>query len=294
MICSKNLQVLLNGDKMGDYCIYLHTNLVNGLRYVGKAKGKPANRWGTQGRGYLTKRGEKYVQPYFARAINEYGWDNFSHEILVSNLTNEEACNRETFFIQLFRTTNPQYRYNNTLGGEGSPRRKISEETRKKMSESQKKRFENPLEREKLKNNKHWLGRHHSEETKRKISQKRKGQHLTAETKEKLSKTLKGRKLSEETKQKMKAGRQGENANHYGKKHSEESKKKMSESKIGKHTGAENKNSKRVKCIETRQEFESGSLAAKFLTRKTIQRCHICAVCRGERKICLGYHWIFV
>ena len=43
------------------------------------------------------------------------------------------------------------YGYNSTLRGEGSSGRVITEETRKKMSESQKERFQRPEEKEKLK-----------------------------------------------------------------------------------------------------------------------------------------------
>lgn len=62
------------------------------------------------------------------------------------------------------------------------------------------------------KGNTNFLGKHHSEETKRKISQAKKGTHheVSAETREKISKTNKGRvggmqgkKHSEETKAKM-------------------------------------------------------------------------------------------
>ena len=62
----------------------------------------------------------------------------------MSDLTNEEACFWEKFFIFLFRSNNPIYGYNGTSGGEGSPDKKISAESRRKMSVAQKKRFENP------------------------------------------------------------------------------------------------------------------------------------------------------
>lgn len=66
----------------------------------------------------------------------------------------------------------------------------ITEETRKKMSETQKKRYENPEEREKrrissLGENNPFFGKHHTEETKDKIRNHKTGTKDSEETKEK-------------------------------------------------------------------------------------------------------------
>lgn len=67
----------------------------------------------------------------------------------------------------------------------------ISDETRKKMSESQKRP-------------RPWaIGKHRSEETKAKISDAHKGKKLSEETKAKISKALVGRVFSEEHKRKI-------------------------------------------------------------------------------------------
>lgn len=60
----------------------------------------------------------------------------------------------------------------------------VSEETRKKISESQKK---NP--------NRAMLGKHHTEETKKKMSESAKNKIVSQETKKKLSNYMKGRKM---------------------------------------------------------------------------------------------------
>lgn len=270
---------------MENYSVYLHINLKNGKKYIGKAKDAPTKRWGINGKRYLVKRDGKFCQPYFARAILKYGWNNFYHEILISGLDNQEACRQEKFFILLFRSNNPVYGYNSTLRGEGSSGRIITEETRKKMSESQKERFQRPEEKEKLKLR---------SKDKKPIPKRRERWKHTEEEKKHLSEVLKGRKLSEETKQKMKDGRQRENAHMYGKKHTEESKRKMSESRKGKKTGKDNPNSKPVICVETGEIFESCSLASIALTGKPIQGPHIGSVCHGKRKQCLNFHWKFV
>lgn len=53
---------------------------------------------------------------------------------------------------------------------------------------------------------------HHSEETKRKISQSEKGKVVSAETRKKISISGRGRKLSKETRQKMGDAKRGEKA----------------------------------------------------------------------------------
>ena len=49
---------------------------------------EPEKRWGVNGRNYKSS-------PHFYSAIQKYGWDNFEHNILFTNLTKEEACLKE-------------------------------------------------------------------------------------------------------------------------------------------------------------------------------------------------------
>lgn len=77
----------------------------------------------------------------------------------------------------------------------------VSEETRKKMSEAQKKRWENPEERKKISiGNK---GRTHSEEARKKMSVKQKGKIVSEESRRNISEGQKGKTKSEETRRKM-------------------------------------------------------------------------------------------
>ena len=67
------------------WCVYCHTNMINNKKYIGQTKEQPRERrWGNGGIGYKT-------QQYFWRAIQKYGWDNFKHEVLYTELTKEEA-----------------------------------------------------------------------------------------------------------------------------------------------------------------------------------------------------------
>lgn len=93
------------------YCVYKHTS-PNGKCYIGITSNNPLIRW-SNGNGYSG-------QPYFFRAILKYGWDNFKHEILFSDLTKEEACQKEIELIKFHKSNNPNYGYNISTGGEGS------------------------------------------------------------------------------------------------------------------------------------------------------------------------------
>ena len=68
-----------------NYCVYAHTNLINGKMYIGISGDDPRKRWV---RGYKGS-------TRFYNAIQKYGWDNFDHVILVDELTKEEACEIE-------------------------------------------------------------------------------------------------------------------------------------------------------------------------------------------------------
>ena len=75
----------------------------------------------------------------------------------------------------------------------------VSEKTKRKQSEIRKK---NP--------NYYWLGKHRSEETKKRISEKNKGKHLSLEHKKKLSESHIGKHLSNEQKKKLSEAKKGE------------------------------------------------------------------------------------
>lgn len=102
------------------YCLYIHTNKINGKRYVGiTGYSNPKRRWGVNGCKYDSS-------PRFLNAIKKYGWDNFEHEIRLTNLTKEEAKERERFYISLFRTTDDRFGYNISKGGESNDQGKKS------------------------------------------------------------------------------------------------------------------------------------------------------------------------
>ena len=83
-------------------------------------------------------------------------------------------------------------------------------------------------------------GKHHSDETKKKLSAAHKGKHLSDETKLKISNAIKGdlhtmygKHHTEETRAKISDALRGEKNPWYGKHHTEETKQKIRESIIG-------------------------------------------------------------
>lgn len=148
------------------FIVYCHTNNINGKKYIGITSQTPEQRF-RHGKGYKKSK-------YFNRAIQKYGWDNFTHEILYKDLTIEDAKEKEIELIKLFNTRDNDKGYNILAGGD-----LIAGEY-------------SPL-----------YNTHLSEETKRKMSDVRKGVPKPDGFGEKISNKLKGRIFSEETRKKM-------------------------------------------------------------------------------------------
>ena len=113
-----------------NYTVYKHTNLFNGKIYIGITSKKVNQRW-KNGAGYKT-------QPYFYNAILKYTWDCFSHEILYTNLSEEEAKQKEIDLISKYKSNNKKYGYNIMGGGDGLNGYKFSKEHSKNMSNAMK------------------------------------------------------------------------------------------------------------------------------------------------------------
>ncbi len=166
-----------------NYSVYVHTNKENGKRYIGITGREPYERWGKNGNNYTTT-------PYFWNAICKYGWDSFTHEILQTGLSKEEACEIERSLIAKYKTQSHDYGYNIMEGGSAPV---IPEEVRQKMSAS-------------MMGNKNGFGKKCSDEKKQKISKAQKGRKFNEEHKQKLSLAKKGKSHpspSDETRQKI-------------------------------------------------------------------------------------------
>lgn len=139
-----------------NYCVYVHTNKINGKMYVGQTC-NIKERWRCQGKNY-------FASVKFFNAIKKYGWDNFTHEVIKEGLCREEADSIERELIATFDTINNGYNIK-----DGGSRGVLSPESLKKMGDAVHKAFtEHPEIKEKIRQKA--LGRKASEETKRKLS----------------------------------------------------------------------------------------------------------------------------
>ena len=87
--------------------VYIHTNKINNKKYIGITCQIPEERWGENGKHYSG-------QPKFYNAIQQYGWDNFSHEIIETNLDKAAALAYEAQLILEYNTVKEGY--NSTSG----------------------------------------------------------------------------------------------------------------------------------------------------------------------------------
>lgn len=169
------------------YTVYKHLSPTNKV-YIGITSMKPEYRWNN---------GKGYPSGYFHNAIQKYGWDNFSHEIIATDLTKEEACAMEIQLIKQYNSTDSRFGYNVAPGGDSG-----------------------------------CFGYHHTEEAKQRIGEashnqiRKKGYKLSESHRQAVSIGLKGRKHSAEHNEKVRQALRGRTL-------SDEFRKKLSESHRG-------------------------------------------------------------
>ena len=164
--------------------LYKITNTVNDKAYIGQTIHDAEK---TRISKHLTGNGSRIMK----KAIEKYGQDAFTYEILHDGIIPEVLDDLEIETIKKFNTVAPNG-YNLTTGGGGGS---LSEETRRKMSEAQKGRTEE--HRRRL--SEAQTGNFHSEDTKRRISELQKGERAY----------WYGRFHSEDTKRKMSEAKRG-------------------------------------------------------------------------------------
>lgn len=140
-----------------NYLVYVHTNKINGKKYVGQSS-NIVERWRNGGKNYFSS-------IKFFRAIQKYGWENFTHEILYENLNKEAANKIERDLIRKYDSINNGY--NIQEGGYTS----LTQNSLDKMSKSLKQGYlDHPERRQKI--SEKLIGRKNSEETKTEIVEK--------------------------------------------------------------------------------------------------------------------------
>ena len=205
------------------------TNLINQKKYIGKHKSKSFddNYFGS---GVLIQ-----------KAIKRYGLENFEKTILATANSSDELDALEEYYIQLHNAVVDENFYNLSIGGKGgwdyinSHRNELgvgmtgkhhSEETRQRISQA---KFGNTHHTEETKQKLREISSayRHTEETKKKIGDAHRGIKLSDEAKQHISDSLTGRKLSNEHRKRISEGGKG-------KKHksmSEEGRKHISEAR---------------------------------------------------------------
>jgi group I intron endonuclease len=201
------------------YTVYAHTNKLNGKKYIGITYRNVQDRW-RNGKGYKTGS--------FRNSINKYGWDGFNHEILETNLSEEQAKDREIFYIAKYKTRSRKFGYNIHVGGDIRKGYKHTQEAKERISLASK---SIPIKIRKIARSK---------------------QIITDEHKKHMSESRLGMKFSEEHLKNLSESHKGNEGYWKGKSRPTETGVKIGE-----------KNSKRVTCIETGIVYKSVTEASK-------------------------------
>jgi group I intron endonuclease len=152
--------------------IYKITNLINNKIYIGQTTQDIEKRWQRHNWACTKNRNAMAI----TNALIKYGSANFSIEKIDDAKNIDELNKKEEFYIKEYNSLSPNG-YNLSKGGDN---KKMSEETKKKISEKNK-------------------GRKASEETIKKLSDSHKGWIPSEETREKWRKAFSGKKPSENT-----------------------------------------------------------------------------------------------
>lgn len=177
MLKNKCMKKLNNDDEIYRYYgyIYITTNLVNGKRYIGQKK--------------INRNWKNYLGSglLISKAIKKYGKENFSKVIIDFAYTAEELNKKEEEYISFYNAVESEDFYNLQSGGSNSS---PSVETIEKIRKS----HIGLLTGE----NHPFYGKHHTEESRKKMSESLKGRECPH----------KGKKKSDEEKAKLKISRQ--------------------------------------------------------------------------------------
>lgn len=95
-----------------DYVVYIHKNISNGKVYVGQTCNL-SERWRNNGKNYFNS-------IKFYNAIKKYGWNNFTHEVVYSNLNKQAADKLEKELIYKYKCIN-MIPINQVILGGGDP-----------------------------------------------------------------------------------------------------------------------------------------------------------------------------
>lgn len=175
---------------MGIYCI---TNIITNHKYIGQSKN-------IYRRFYEHKCACENIP--LKNAINKYGVDNFSFEIIraisESKISSVLLDSLESFYIKKYKTMDRNFGYNRTSGGCSG--KTLSEETKKLISDKHK--GWHPTKEQLLRMSLVMRGKQKSEKWKKYMSENW-HKHHSRQSIESMAQKLKGRPKSEEHKKKL-------------------------------------------------------------------------------------------
>jgi len=186
------------------YTVYCHIHTESQRKYTGITKYTMMHRWNQHCAQAMKSKGGRW---HFPNAIRKYGKEAFEHEIWKECPTLEMANAYENYYIDLFRTRDPECGFNLAKGGEHKPHSHENPwdrpEYRAKSELAAKKRWQDPDFRAKLEAKQKEV--HSRPEWKASMSTASKQAFSKPEVREKHSNSLKGRPVSEETRRKISA-----------------------------------------------------------------------------------------
>lgn len=263
------------------FVVYSHVNKITNVTYIGITKRNPILRW-ANGFGYKTN-------PHFWRAIIKYGWNNFNHNILFSNLSKEEAINKEEELIKYYKNIGLSYNISDGRDYVGAIRKRkinaynrsgkfirecesIAEASRLfKLSESGIYYCLTMFNGTKYIKDYIFLFPDESIENRMAIinNYKRKGHSMSIEGRRRVSEVMRNRFISEETKRRM----------------------------SNSHKGQTPANSKQVIMLDINNNvlktFKSIKEAAEYVGKPKLHS-KISDCCNGKRNKTCGYKWKYV
>ena len=174
---------------MGYGIIYLFRNKANGKVYIGQTTKDIAIR--TQEH-LVRAHTYRKNQFHFHLALAKYGIEGFEISTIDSGASKNELDEKEIYWISFYDSINPAKGYNSRSGGSAG---KPNEETRRRISESEKGKVLSIETRKKLSESslhlQTFLGKSHTGEAKEKNRQAHLGKRKSPETLQKLKESLK-------------------------------------------------------------------------------------------------------
>lgn len=269
------------------YSVYMFIFPSNKV-YVGLTKQSVKDRW---------RNGNAYSHSVFVNnAIKKYGWENIEKVVLYDDLTREQAMQKEIELIEWFNSTNREFGYNLSIGGESKSGVPMSEETKDYLRCLR-------------------LGTTLSEETKRKIGERELGANnpmarkvICLETMKVYDTLTQAQKETGATKisdccrhTKKHKSSNGLHWEYYDEYLSEQDYKDIlewlvEEENENKHHKMSDENKKKlvdmcsvsVVCVETGEMFNSIADACRVYN---VSPSDVCYCCKGKRKTAKGFRW---